>query len=80
MESHQKFTKKYSLNFPLIVDVDNKIAKDYGVYGEKSFLGRNYMGITRSTFVIDRKGIIKKIFYKVKVDRHTEEVIEALQK
>ncbi len=78
MESHQKFTKKYSLNFPLIVDSGNKIAKDYGVYGEKSFLGRKYMGITRSTFVIDGKGIIKKIFYKVKVGGHTEEVINAL--
>ena len=78
MESHQKFTKKYSLNFPLIVDFDNKIAKDYGVYGEKSFLGRNYMGITRSTFVIDGKGIIKKIFYKVKVEEHAREVVGAL--
>lgn len=79
-ESHQQFTKKYSLNFPLIVDLNNKIAEDYGVYGEKSFLGKKYMGITRSTFMINGKGIIKKIFYKVKVNGHAGEVVESLKK
>ena len=78
-ESHLKFTKKYSLNFPLLIDSGNKIAKDYGVYGEKSFMGRTYMGVIRSTFIIDGKCIIKKTFHKVKVEGHLEEVTEALK-
>lgn len=78
-ESHMKFTRKYSLNFPLLIDAGNKISKNYGVYGEKSFMGRNYMGIIRSTFVIDGKGMIRKIFYKVKVDGHLGEVTDTLK-
>src|SRR3989344_3549232 len=60
-ESHQKFAQKYSLPFTLLVDKDNKISKEYGVYGEKSFMGKSYMGIIRSTFIINKQGIIKKI-------------------
>ena len=79
IESHQKFTKKYLLPFSLIADVEKKIVQAYGVYGEKRFMDNKYMGITRSTFIIDEKGIIKKIFYKVKVDGHLEEVAETLK-
>jgi|SRR5215469_2893853 len=77
--SHQKFTDKYELNFPLLADKDNKVAKAYGVYKMKSLYGRQFMGIERTTFVIDRAGVIRKVFPKVKVSGHTDEVIEALR-
>ena len=77
-ESHQKFAQKYSLPFTLLVDKDNKISKEYGVYGEKSFMGKSYMGIIRSTFIINKQGIIKKIFYKVNVENHLDEVLNEL--
>jgi peroxiredoxin Q/BCP len=77
--THQKFTDKYSLNFPLLADKDNKVAKAYGVYAMKSLYGRQFMGIVRSTFVIDKAGVVRKVFPKVKVNGHTEEVIAALK-
>ena len=77
--SHQKFTDKYELNFPLLADKDNKVGKAYGVYKMKSLYGRQFMGIERTTFVIDRDGIIRKVFPKVKVNGHTDEVVEALK-
>jgi thioredoxin-dependent peroxiredoxin len=77
--SHQKFTDKYDLNFPLLADKDNKVAKAYGVYKMKSLYGRQFMGIERTTFVIDRAGVIRKVFPKVKVNGHTDEVVEALK-
>jgi len=77
--SHQKFIAKYDLNFKLLADTDNKITKAYGVYQKKSLYGREFMGIVRSTFVIDKEGIVKKVFPKVKVTSHTEEVLEALK-
>jgi peroxiredoxin Q/BCP len=77
--SHQKFIGKYALNFPLLADPDNKVTKAYGVYQKKSLYGREFMGIVRSTFIIDRGGVIRKVFPKVKVAGHTEEVIEALK-
>jgi thioredoxin-dependent peroxiredoxin len=76
---HQKFIDKYSLNFPLLSDVDKTVCTAYGVYKMKSLYGREYMGIERTTVVIGRDGIIRKIFPKVKVNGHTEEVIEALK-
>ena len=77
--SHQKFIGKYDLNFPLLADPDNKVTKAYGVYQKKSLYGREFMGIVRSTFIIDRSGVIRKVFPKVKVTGHTEEVLEALK-
>jgi peroxiredoxin Q/BCP len=73
-----KFKQKYALPFVLLADVDHAAAEKYGVWVEKSMYGRMYMGIERTTFVIDRKGRIAKIFPRVKVDGHTEEVLAAL--
>jgi len=76
--SHQKFIKKFSLPFALLSDTEKTAANAYGVYKEKSLYGKKYWGIERSTFVIDRKGLLKAIFRKVKVTGHVEEVLEAL--
>jgi peroxiredoxin Q/BCP len=75
--SHQKFAKKYKLPFTLLADHEHKIADAYGTYGQKKFMGRTYMGILRTTFLIDEKGKIKKVFEKVKPDEHAREVLEA---
>jgi len=77
--SHQKFANKYELPFPLLSDVDKKVAEAYGVYKEKNMYGKKYMGIERTTYVIGKDGKIKKIFPKVKVDGHVEEVLQALE-
>ena len=76
-KSHQKFTVKYKLPFKLLADTDHSIAEAYGVYGEKKFMGRTYMGIHRTTFLIDEKGKIKKVFEKVKPEDHADEVLGA---
>lgn len=76
-KKHQKFKAKYNLPMTLIADTDNKVSDLYGVYGEKSFMGKTYMGITRKTFLIDEEGKIKKIFDKVNVEAHAGEVLEA---
>jgi peroxiredoxin Q/BCP len=76
-KSHQKFISKYELPFTLLVDSDHQIADAYGSYGEKTFMGKNYMGVLRRTFLIDEKGIIVKIFDKVKVDEHADEILRA---
>ena len=78
--SHQKFTDKFNLNFTLLCDEDKTVSKAYGVYELKSFLGKKYHGITRSTFIIDENGKIEKIFYKVNPKKSIEEVHEALKK
>jgi peroxiredoxin Q/BCP len=78
--SHKKFANKYKLPFTLLADKDHVIADAYGVYGEKKFMGRTYMGVNRTTFLIDEKGKIKKIFEKVKPDEHAKEVLEAFEK
>ena len=77
--SHTKFTEKHGLNFPLLADPENKVTGLYGVYKMKSLYGRQFMGIERTTFVIDKAGVVRRIFPKVKVNGHTDEVIEALQ-
>ena len=77
--AHKKFREKYKLPFTLLADTDNSIADAYGTWGEKKFMGRTYMGIKRTTFLIDEKGKIKKIFEKVKPDEHAREVLEAFQ-
>jgi peroxiredoxin Q/BCP len=77
--SHQKFIDKHALNFPLLADVGNEVGKRYGVYKKKSLYGREFMGYERTTMVIDKSGIIRKVFTKVKVNGHTAEVIAALK-
>lgn len=77
-ESHDKFKAKYELNFPLASDEDGSVCEAYGVWKEKNNYGKKYMGIERSTFLIDDKGVIREVWRKVKVDGHAEEVIEAL--
>jgi len=78
VESHQKFKKKFDLNFPLLADTDKKLVEAYGTWKEKSMYGRKYMGIERTTFIIDEQGKISHIFPKVKVSEHYDEVLEAL--
>jgi len=78
VESHKKFKEKYHLNFPLLSDADRKVVNAYGVWKEKNMYGKKYMGIERTTFVIDEAGKIKKIFPKVKVEGHYDEVLAEL--
>ena len=77
-KSQAKFKEKFDLPFVLLADVDHKTSEDYGVWKEKSMYGKKYMGVERTTFVIDPKGKIKKIFPKVKVEGHAEEVLAAI--
>ena len=77
-DSHQKFAKKYGLSFPLVSDEKKNIVEAYGVWKQKSFMGRTYMGIERTTFVIDKEGKIQNMFEKVRVDGHTDQVLAAL--
>jgi thioredoxin-dependent peroxiredoxin len=79
VKSHKKFADKYDLNFNLLADEEKKVIEKYGVWKEKSMYGRKYMGVERTTFIIDEKGKIKKIFNKVKVDGHEKEVFESLK-
>jgi len=77
-ESHQKFTDKFELPFPLLVDKDHKVAEKYGVWVEKNMYGKKRWGIQRSTFIIGPDGRIEKIFGKVKVDGHSDQVLAEL--
>jgi peroxiredoxin Q/BCP len=77
--SHDKFKKKFKLPFPLAADEDGKVCQAYGVWVEKSMYGRKYMGIDRATFLIDGKGVVRKVWRKVKVPGHAEEVLEAAE-
>jgi peroxiredoxin Q/BCP len=76
-KSHRKFAEKYSLPFTLLADTDHAVADAFGVYGEKQFMGRKYMGVQRTTFLIDEQGRVRKVFDKVKVDEHADEVLRA---
>jgi peroxiredoxin Q/BCP len=76
---HDRFIAKYELNFPLLSDPGNTVAKAYGVYKKKSLYSREYMGVERTTFIIDRAGVIRRVFPKVKVNGHTEQVLAALK-
>ena len=77
--SHKKFAAKYKRPFTLLADPDHSIADAYGVYGEKKFMGRTYLGVKRVTFLIDEKGKVKKVFEKVKPEEHAREVLEAFE-
>lgn len=78
LNSHQKFANKFQLPFPLLADTNITVSQLYDVYGEKSFAGKTYMGVNRSTFLIDKNGIVRKIWHKVKPEDHAEEVLEAV--
>jgi thioredoxin-dependent peroxiredoxin len=78
-DSHAKFKKKFKLNFPLLVDEDHAVADKYGVWGEKNLYGKKFMGLIRSTFLIDAKGKIAKAWRNIRVAGHDERVIAALR-
>ncbi len=75
--SHKKFIEKQSLPFTLLADPEHKIIEKYGVWGEKNMYGKKYMGLLRTTFIIDENGVIKKIFKKPKSKEHAQEIIKA---
>jgi peroxiredoxin Q/BCP len=79
IESHRKFKKKYELPYLLLSDPDHELANAFGVWKEKSMYGRKYMGIERTTAIVDRKGRVARIFAKVKVPGHVSEVEEAVR-
>jgi thioredoxin-dependent peroxiredoxin len=76
--SHVKFREKYELPFTLLADTEHEVADRYGVWGEKKFMGKKYMGVSRSTFVIDEGGKVKKVFEKVTPATHADDVLAAL--
>jgi peroxiredoxin Q/BCP len=77
-KSHLKFSDKFGLKFNLVADTDHEILEAYGVWGEKSMYGKTYMGVIRTTFVIDENGIIEAVFEKVDTKDHTNQIIETL--
>jgi thioredoxin-dependent peroxiredoxin len=77
-KSHKKFSEKFNLPFPLLLDEEKKIINAYGVWGEKTFMGRKYMGVYRVTFLIGKDGRIKKIWPDVKPDGHASEILSEL--
>ena len=79
VESHGKFVKKYQLPFPLLADEDKKVVEQYGVWGMKKFIGKEHMGTIRTSFLIDPKGNIAKIYEKVKPADHAKEVLKDLR-
>jgi len=78
VESHGKFRDKFHLNFPLLADPGHKVADRYGAWREKNLYGKKSMGIQRSTYLIDADGVVRKVWRKVSVDGHDDQVIEAL--
>jgi thioredoxin-dependent peroxiredoxin len=78
VKSHQKFKAKYELPFTLLADTEHAVSEKYGVWKEKSMYGRKYMGVERTTFVIDAKGVLRTVFEKVKPAGHADEVAAAL--
>jgi peroxiredoxin Q/BCP len=79
-KKHKKFEKKFKLPFTLIADTNHEILQRYGVWGEKQLFGHHYMGVHRTTFLIDEKGIIRKIFLRPKNKAHAEEIVDAWKK
>jgi peroxiredoxin Q/BCP len=79
VDSHKKFGEKMGVSFILLADPETQIAKKFGVWGKKQFMGREYMGVNRTTFLVNEKGKIFKVFEKVKPIGHAQEVLEAFQ-
>jgi thioredoxin-dependent peroxiredoxin len=79
VQSHEKFKQKYTLPFTLLADDDHAVADEYGVWAEKSYQGRTYMGVDRSTFVIGEDGTVKAVMHKVKPDTHADDVLAVLK-
>ncbi len=79
VESHKKFCEKMKIPYLLLSDMDSEVAKKFGVWGKKEFMGREYMGVTRSTFLVNEKGIVFKVFPKVKPAGHSKEVFESFK-
>ena len=80
MESHLKFKKKYKIKFQLLSDINKKVIKKYGVWGKKMFMGKNYMGIIRTTFLIDSNRKVLKIWNNVRVKDHAKDVYSEIKK
>jgi peroxiredoxin Q/BCP len=78
-KSHQKFATKFSLPFPLLADTGRQVCDAYGVWGEKSLYGRKFMGVTRATFLIDTEGKVARVWPKVKVQGHVQEILQTLK-
>lgn len=79
VKKHEKFVEKFDLNFPLLSDESKSVVEDFGLWGEKKFMGKTYMGTSRVTFWIDADGVIRKIWPKVKPEIHAAEVLEAIR-
>src|SRR5947209_3001421 len=77
--SHKKFANKYGLQYPLLADTDTAVSQLYGVWKEKNYYGKTYMGVNRETFLIDKDGIVRKVWPKVKAAEHAQEVLEAIE-
>jgi peroxiredoxin Q/BCP len=77
--SHVKFKEKYELPFTLLADKEHSVAEEYGVWGEKNFAGKTFMGVSRSTFVIAEDGTVKRVMHNVKPDTHADDVLETLR-
>jgi peroxiredoxin Q/BCP len=79
VKSHLKFSEKFSLPFPLLADEEKKVAERYGVFGKKKFMGREYLGILRTTFLIDPNGVIAKVYENVKPENHAREILADME-
>ncbi len=79
LASHQKFAEKYGLPFPLLADTNTTVSQLYGVWKEKNMYGKKYMGVNRETFLIDKEGIVRKVWPKVKADGHAQEVLDTIE-
>ena len=79
LAAHEKFKAKYKLNFPLLSDPDKAVSKKYGAWGEKVLYGKKVTGMIRSTFVIDKEGVVSRVFPRVRVEGHAEKVLEAIE-
>lgn len=78
LSSHQQFAEAYNLPFPLLSDTDVQVSQAYGVYGERNLYGKKFMGINRVTFLIDKEGIVRKVWPRVKPEGHAEEVLRTV--
>lgn len=77
--SHKKFAEKFGLPFTLLADTDKTVSQAYGVWKEKGMFGKKYMGINRETFIIDKEGVVRKAWHKVKADGHAQEVLKTIE-